>query len=74
VNLLVQTGIEGGGNYLAAAYVVFVAILLIYVVLMASKLARIERKIGDLAARLDDAGGAGEGKNAPVGAATANEQ
>lgn len=72
--LLAQTGIEGGGNYLAAAYVVFVAILLIYVVLMASKLARIERKIGDLAVRLDAQDSAGTGNKAPVGAGAANEQ
>jgi hypothetical protein len=54
---LAQTGIEGGGAYLAAAYAVFVALLIVYVGIMASRLVRIERKIGDLATRLEGAGG-----------------
>ncbi len=53
---LAETGIESGGTYLAAAYVVFVALLLAYVGIMASRLVRIERKIGNLAARLEGAG------------------
>jgi type II secretory pathway component PulM len=40
---------DTGGNYVAAAYVVFLALVLIYVAIMASKLARIEREIGELA-------------------------
>ena len=37
-----------GGDYVAAAYVVFLAILLIYLAIMASKLSRIERELGTL--------------------------
>jgi type II secretory pathway component PulM len=39
---------DTGGNYVAAAYVVFLALVLIYVAIMAIKLARIEREIGEL--------------------------
>ena len=37
-----------GGDYVAAAYVVFLAILLIYLAIMATKLSRIERELGTL--------------------------
>ena len=36
------------GPYVAAAYLVFVAIVLIYVGIMATKLARIQRELGEL--------------------------
>jgi hypothetical protein len=36
------------GPYVAAAYLVFVALILVYVVIMASKLARIERQVVEL--------------------------
>jgi hypothetical protein len=39
---------DTGGNYVAAAYVVFLGLVLIYVAIMAAKLARIEREIGEL--------------------------
>ena len=35
-------------GYVAAAYLVFFALVLIYVVIMASKLARYERELGEL--------------------------
>ena len=38
-----------GGKYVAAAYCVFLAIVLIYVAIMASKLVRIERELHALA-------------------------
>ncbi|HVX33847.1 MAG TPA: hypothetical protein VHA80_11965 [Solirubrobacterales bacterium] len=38
-----------GGKYVAGAYVVFVVLLLIYVGIMAAKLARIERGLGEVA-------------------------
>jgi energy-converting hydrogenase Eha subunit H len=38
------------GPYVAAAYLVFLALVLIYVAIMAAKLARIQREIGELAA------------------------
>ncbi|MGH2969546.1 MAG: hypothetical protein ACRDK0_10845 [Solirubrobacteraceae bacterium] len=37
------------GPYVAAAYLVFLALVLIYVAIMAAKLARIEREIAELA-------------------------
>ncbi len=36
------------GRYVAAAYLVFLALVLIYVAIMASKLGRIERELGEL--------------------------
>ena len=35
-------------GYVAAAYLIFLALLLIYVVIMASKLSRFERELGEL--------------------------
>jgi hypothetical protein len=37
------------GPYVVAAYLVFLALVLIYVAIMAAKLVRIEREIGELA-------------------------
>jgi hypothetical protein len=37
------------GKYVAAAYIVFLALVLIYVAIMAAKLARIQGEIGELA-------------------------
>jgi hypothetical protein len=37
-----------GGHYVAAAYLVFLAIVLLYVVIVASKLARMERELDTL--------------------------
>jgi hypothetical protein len=47
-----------GGKYVAAAYAVFLAIVLIYVVIMATKVARMEREVtslSDLAKRREAA-------------------
>jgi uncharacterized membrane protein len=41
--------LDEAGKYVAGAYVVFVALLLIYVAIMASKLSRIEREIVEIA-------------------------
>jgi hypothetical protein len=38
-----------GGKYVAGAYIVFVALLVVYVSIMASKLSRIEKELGELA-------------------------
>jgi hypothetical protein len=35
-------------GYVAAAYLVFLGLVLVYVVIMASKLARFERELGEL--------------------------
>ena len=40
--------LDEAGKYVAAAYIVFVALILIYVAIMATKLTRIEREIADL--------------------------
>jgi hypothetical protein len=38
-----------GGRYVAGAYIVFLLLLLIYIAIMAAKLARIERGLGEVA-------------------------
>jgi hypothetical protein len=40
--------LDDAGPYVAAAYLVFLALILIYVSIMAAKLGRIEREIGEL--------------------------
>jgi hypothetical protein len=40
--------LEAGSGYVAAAYIVFVALIVAYVAIMAAKLARIERALDDL--------------------------
>ena len=41
--------LDEAGKYVAAAYIVFLALVLIYVAIMASKLSRIEREVAELA-------------------------
>jgi hypothetical protein len=41
--------LDEAGKYVAAAYLVFLALILIYVAIMAAKLQRIDRELGDLA-------------------------
>jgi hypothetical protein len=41
--------LDEAGKYVAAAYLVFLALILIYVAIMAAKLARIDRELGELA-------------------------
>jgi hypothetical protein len=38
-----------GGKYVAGAYIVFLLLIVIYVAIMAAKLQRIERELGELA-------------------------
>jgi hypothetical protein len=40
--------LDDAGPYVAAAYLVFLALILIYVSIMAAKLGRIEREIAEL--------------------------
>jgi hypothetical protein len=42
---------SSGGKYVAAAYVVFLALILLYVAIMATKLSRIERELNDLSSK-----------------------
>ena len=37
-----------GDGYLAAAYLVFLALILVYVAIMATRLGRLERELGEL--------------------------
>ena len=46
--------LDEAGKYVAAAYVVFVALILIYVAIMAAKLVRIERELSELAEKLEE--------------------
>ena len=41
--------LDEAGKYVAGAYVVFVALILVYVAIMAAKLQRIERELRELA-------------------------
>ena len=40
--------LDQAGKYVAAAYLVFLALILIYVAIMAGRLARIERDLGEV--------------------------
>jgi hypothetical protein len=50
--------LDEAGKYVAAAFLVFLALLLIYVAIMAGRLSRLERDLSELNAALDarDAG------------------
>jgi hypothetical protein len=41
--------LDDAGPYVAAAYLVFLALILVYVAIMAAKLVRIEREVYELA-------------------------
>jgi hypothetical protein len=45
--------LDDAGPYVAAAYLVFLALILIYVAIMASKLVRIGREVGEINDLLD---------------------
>jgi type II secretory pathway component PulM len=40
--------LDEAGKYVAGAYVVFLALVLVYVAIIASKIARIERQIAEI--------------------------
>lgn len=41
--------LDEAGKYVAGAYIVFLTLILVYVAIMAAKLQRIERELGELA-------------------------
>ena len=46
--------VDTGGSYVAAAYGVFIAILLIYVGIMATKLVNIQKTLAEILQQLND--------------------
>jgi hypothetical protein len=59
--------LDEAGKYVAAAYLVFLALILVYVAIMAARLSRVEQELAELAEfaeRRDD------GDRDPVGAAS----
>ena len=58
--------LDDAGPYVAGAYLVFLALILIYVAIMASKLVRIERELVELADHV-------EGRRAAAAAEEAHE-
>jgi len=46
--------LDEAGKYVAGAYVVFVALILVYVAIIGTKIARIEREISAIVAAEDD--------------------
>jgi hypothetical protein len=61
--------LEEAGKYVAAAYVVFTVLLVVYVAIMAAKLSRIRDELGDLEQLLDEA----DRRDAATGAGPADE-
>jgi len=46
--------LDEAGKYVAGAYVVFVALILVYVAIIGAKIARIDRQITELVAEEDE--------------------
>jgi hypothetical protein len=46
--------LDEAGKYVAGAYVVFVALILIYVAIISAKIARIDRQISELVSEEDE--------------------
>jgi hypothetical protein len=46
--------LDEAGKYVAGAYVVFLALILVYVAIIGAKIARIERQISELVPTEDD--------------------
>jgi hypothetical protein len=58
--------LDEAGKYVAGAYLVFLALVLIYVAIMASKLSRIERELGELNELVDRRAAAEDDDREPV--------
>jgi len=56
--------LDEAGRYVAGAYVVFLALIVIYVAIMAAKLQRIERELRELAGFVEHRAN-GDGRAAP---------
>jgi uncharacterized membrane protein len=54
--------LDDAGPYVAAAYLVFLALILIYVAIMATKLGRIEREISEITEIVERREGDGAGQ------------
>jgi hypothetical protein len=54
--------LDEAGKYVAAAYVVFLALILVYVAIMATKLQRIDRELAELADAAERREGARDGE------------
>jgi hypothetical protein len=54
------------GKYVAAAYLVFLALILIYVAIMAVRLGRMERELGELLELVEERDAARERQRAEV--------
>jgi hypothetical protein len=46
--------LDEAGKYVAGAYVVFVALILVYVAIIGAKIARLERQISELVSEDDE--------------------
>ena len=62
-HLMPALPLDEAGKYVAAAYVVFVALILAYVAIMAAKLERIERELGELAELAEERSSRGGGRD-----------
>jgi len=58
--------LDEAGKYVAAAYLVFLALILIYVAIMASRLSRIERDLNEVADLLEQRTAASEDERETV--------
>jgi hypothetical protein len=57
--------LDEAGKYVAGAYLVFLALILIYVAIMAAKLSRIEREVVELAESVERRDADGAASNPP---------
>jgi len=58
--------LDEAGKYVAAAYLVFLALVLIYVAIMAGRLARVEKDLGEITDLLEKRAAAEDGDRETV--------
>ncbi len=61
--------LDEAGKYVAAAYLVFMTLIVIYVAIIGSKIARLERQVGELVDLAEERGAPPEEAGEPVGMA-----